>query len=47
MLDWNMIEFNSGELMVNLVTLADFKDMVLDGIGFKIRVSGKIKKFDF
>ena len=31
-----MIEFNTGVLMVNLVTLADFEDMVLDGIGFEI-----------
>ena len=36
MLDWDLIEFNSGELMVNWVTMADFEDMVLDGIGFEI-----------
>ena len=33
-----MIELNSGEFMVNWVTLADFEDMVLDGIGFEISI---------
>ena len=37
-----MIEFNSGELMVNLVTLADFEDMVLDGIGFEISTYSQV-----
>ena len=37
-LDCDMIEFNSGELMVNLVTMADFEELVLDGIGFEISI---------
>ena len=41
-LDWELIDFNSVELMVNLVTLADFKDMVLDGIGFEISTYSQV-----
>ena len=42
LLDWDMIDFNSGAVMVNLVTLADFEDMVLDGIGFEISTYSQV-----
>ena len=42
LLGWDMIEFNTGVLMVNLVTLADFEDMVLDGIGFEITTYSQV-----
>ena len=37
-----MNEFNSEELLMNLVTLVDFEDMVLDGIGFEISTYSQV-----